>query len=282
MNLLLKLRENSKLTESEQKIADYVIQNYDVIKNYTCCDLAKVTFSSPAGITRLCKKIGIKGYKEFRIKLAEEVSILNNNQIDIDKSIDITKEDNVKSIIHKLNRISIDTLNETKLLQDEENILKITKLLQDAKSIHFYGQGASYMVALDAMYKFMRVGKSTTAHNMTDFQYVQAKNSTKDDVAVIISYSGETQEMIDIANILIENRVKIVSITKNRKNTIAKLSDFNLFVTSKEKLERSSAIYSRISMLNVIDIIYFTYFNATYDVSKKMIENNKISKKKNK
>lgn len=278
MSVLLKLREARNLTDSEQKISEYLLQNYKDISKYDAKLLAKKGYTSIAGVTRFCKKIGFKGFTDFKIKLIEESAIISNNDISLFDDIDISKDDTIQSIITKLNKISVDTLNETKILQDVDSIQKIVEELKKVEVIDFYGMGASHIVALDANYKFMRAGKITNVYALADHQYVQAKNSNKNHIAVIFSYSGETPEMINIAKVLVKNNVKIIAITKNSDNPISKLADYNIYVASKEKLERSSAVYSRLSMLNVIDILFFSYFSSTYDESMSNINNNRVKK----
>lgn len=126
----------------------------------------------------------------------------------------------------------------------------------------------------------MRVGKVTTAFEATDRQYVQACNSDDNHLAILISYSGMTKEIIKIAEILNKKGIETVSITKYTENTVANLCKYNLYVTSKESLKRSAAIYSRISMLNMIDVLYLKFSNDNYEEVKKKIIENSIEKEK--
>lgn len=279
MSLLIKIRESKNFTESENVVAKYIFDNYKKISKMTVETISKETFTSIACVTRMCKKLGLKGFNEFKLKLIEEIANLEKegfsfSNVDIDKNID------TKKIIDKLNALSIASLKETKLLQNVEIIETISKLIKKKLVIDFYGMGASYIVCIDAQYKFLRVGKVTTAFEATDRQYVQACNSDNNHLAILISYSGQTKEIIKIAEVLAKKGIETVSITKYVDNKVANLCKYNLYVTSRESLKRSAAIYSRISMLNMIDVLYLKYSNDNYeDVSKKVVENS-IEKEK--
>lgn len=279
MSLLIKIRESKNFTESENVVAKYIFDNYKKISKMTVEIISKETFTSIACVTRMCKKLGLKGFNEFKLKLIEEIANLEKegfsfSNVDIDKNID------TKKIIDKLNALSIASLKETKLLQNVEIIETISKLIKKKLVIDFYGMGASYIVCIDAQYKFLRVGKVTTAFEATDRQYVQACNSDNNHLAILISYSGQTKEIIKIAEVLAKKGIETVSITKYVDNKVANLCKYNLYVTSRESLKRSAAIYSRISMLNMIDVLYLKYSNDNYeDVSKKVVENS-IEKEK--
>ena len=278
MSLILKLREAKNLTPNEVAAAHYITMNSLEVTKMSCTDLAKKTYTSPATITRLCKKIGVKGYPEFKVILASEINFFSKNSLQINENREIDKKDSINEIINKISSLSIDSLKETRLLLDEKTVESVIQKIDKAKIIDFYGVGASHFVSLDANYKFMRVGKITATYALYDQQYVQAQNSNENHLAVIFSYSGETKEIINISKILAENKTQIISITKNSDNTLEKIADESLYVTAKETLYRSAAIYSRISMLNIIDILYTAYSNLNYEKTLKALGKTRISK----
>ncbi len=277
MSILIKLRENKGFSNNEKIVAKYLIKNYRNIKNIDGRKIAKETFTSLSSVTRMCKRLGFKGFNELKLLLIEEVSVLENEKLSFENS-DVEKNYSTKMIIEKLNKLSMEALKETKLLQDTEMIDKVVNLINKKSIIDFYGIGASHIVCLDAEYKFMRVGKLTNAYKSFDQQYIQALNSGKENLAIIVSYSGMTKEMVEIADILKAKDIDTVSITRYSDNKVAKRCKYNIYVTSKEALKRSAAIYSRMSMLNVIDVIYFKYFNVNYDEAFDKIVKTKIKK----
>lgn len=277
MSLLIKLRENKNFTSNEQLVAKYIMNNYKKIKELNAENIAKKTFTSLATVTRLCKKIGLKGYLEFKMLLIEEIANLEKDNF-IFENGDIDKNNDTQMIIEKLNKLSISSLKESKLLQNPQDIEEAVNLINEKEVIDFYGNGASHIVGLDAQYKFMRIGKLTNAFNSWDKQYIQAINSNSKHLAIIISYSGKTKEMLEIADILAEKGVKTISITNYSNNPLTQKCSLNLFVSSKEALKRSAAIYSRISMLNLIDVIYLKYSNMNYNYVLKKIKETEIKK----
>ena len=52
--------------DSEKKIAKYIINNYDKVGDMTVGQLANVSGSSEASVSRFCKKIGVKGFHHLR------------------------------------------------------------------------------------------------------------------------------------------------------------------------------------------------------------------------
>ncbi|WP_231723301.1 MurR/RpiR family transcriptional regulator [Caviibacter abscessus] len=141
MSILIKIRETKKFTENELCVAKYIMENYKNIKNISITDISSKTFTSISTVTRMCKKIGLSGFSELKIKLIEEIANLNSKNINVEKT-DIDRTNDTKIIIEKLNKLSIDSLKETKLLQDAEIIDEVVNLINKKTIIDFYGMGS--------------------------------------------------------------------------------------------------------------------------------------------
>lgn len=73
MTVLEKLEAMQDFTYVEQKIAIYILQNKDEIGDMTISELAAFTYTSNAAIVRMCRKMEMKGYKEFRVQLVRDI-----------------------------------------------------------------------------------------------------------------------------------------------------------------------------------------------------------------
>lgn len=280
MSLINTIRQNIDLTPTERTVGEYILNNLSLVPRMSGAQLARETFTSQAAISRFCKKIGVASYSELKLQLAVELSVVEQNRQNIEQSNEISGEDTIAEVVNKLNTMSIETLRETQQLQSPALLAAILDRMKKAAVLDFYGSGASHFVALDANYKFMRVQKQSTAFALQDQQVVQAKNSGEDHLAFIFSYSGETGEMLRLAEILSQNKTPIVSVTKNSANSLTLLATHSLFVSDRETLYRSAAIYSRMSMLHIVDILYSIYINLDYEGTLATLAKNLIPKDK--
>ena len=55
------------LTNSESKIAKYVLDNFNETLNYNVSELADKAGVSDASVVRFCKSLGYKGFQDFKI-----------------------------------------------------------------------------------------------------------------------------------------------------------------------------------------------------------------------
>ena len=273
MSVLIKLRDYRNLSGAENQVREYILKYPKKVLEYTVYELAKESFTSPATVVRLCKKIDIKGFARLKVLLAEETKYFQDMKLNLLDTTTIEKNDSPHAIIEKITNIAVKTIEETRVLVNEKQFMQVARLLQKAVIVDFYGVGASSPVAIDAQYKFMRIGKNVITYQLYDRQYVQAVNSDASHVGIIISYSGETKEMLKIAGILQKNGTPVTSSGENSLNRIA---DYNLFVTAKETVFRSGAMASRTAQLYIIDILYALYCSLDYDESIKKIQQTRI------
>ncbi|HSH35087.1 MurR/RpiR family transcriptional regulator [Schnuerera sp.] len=279
-SVIVRLREYyNQASPTEKSIIEYILEHPKEASGITIYELAEKTFTSPASIVRMCKKNGFGGYKDFTKALIYELAIRDNNKSEEKK--EIVESDNIEGIIEKVTYKNIVSLEDTKNIIDSEVIEKCIDLLKTCENICIFGIGSSLIVAKDAQQKFMRLNRYCTVSEDWHLQLLTARNMSSKDIGIIISYSGQTMEMIECAKAMKENNVKIISITKYGISPIVDLCDYNIFVAANESTLRSGAMSSRMSQLNVIDILYTGYASTQYEKSLELITKTHIRKGKN-
>lgn len=262
------------MSPSERKVAEYIVSNPKKISELSIKELAERSNGSQAAVVRLCKRLHYGGYKDLRILIAKEVVNIKDEE---DMYTDIKPGDHISKIIKNIcynNRKSIDNALE---FLSEQAVKDAVNAIVKAKRIDFYGVGASYIIALDAFQKFVRINKNVMATADPHMQAQIASNLKKGDVAVAISYSGETRDTYESIKIAKAAGATTIGITKFGYNSISNICDINLFVLAPEVTFRSGATSSRIAQLNVIDILYVSVASCMFKDIKQYLENTRIS-----
>lgn len=268
---------NNEATEVEKPVIRYILDNTREVISLDIHTLAKLGYCSAATIVRICKKNGIKGYKELKVALMND---LNFNDNLIKESINNKKVSGAPTIVNEIFNENIKAINNTYNLIDYVVVDEVIKLMKKAKAIRLFAIGASFLVAKDLQQKLERINKVSVLYEDTHMQIVNSNNSTQDDLAIIISYSGETKELNDMAKTIKSNGCKIVSITQYSNNKLMGMADYNLFVPKIEKPLRIGAGSSRISQLSVIDYLYHLYLEIEdKKYMEKIIQTNKLLEK---
>lgn len=264
---MLKYKED--LSMAERAVLDYLIENKAVLKDFNVEKIAEAAYTSPASVVRMCKKLGYKGFKDFKIDF-----ILSNAKVEIPESkeyndVILSKDDHFgKSAIENNIRI----LEETLKIHDPLALRKAAESIMSARRVLIFGKGSSYLVCKDLEMKLRRISKFAIAQGESHEQLVDASFLGKNDTVIFISNSGKTKEIVSAALLAKEKKATIISIVKLGTSLLAELSDIILYTTSLEGEFRSAAMTSRISQFCVIDALYSNCAYLDIDKSVKMLE----------
>ena len=264
MSSIFRIREGfPTYTDTEKRLADYILEHKEEVVNYSAQILGEKVNTSAAAVVRFAKKLGFKGYTALKVELAKDQTI---DQVDFD---DIIKtEDTVSVMVKKANAMNLKTIEQTYKLINTDVLEEVIDRLIEADTIYLFGVGGSGIVCDDLLNKLIRINKRAIFNKDPHIQLAGAAHITSKDVAVGVSYSGNTKEI----NIAMSHAEKMgaytVGITQMSKSRMSKICDALLHVPSEEKELRLGAIQSRNSSLVITDLLYYGITKADIDHSK--------------
>jgi len=277
MNVLQYIKQNyDSFTDSEKLIADYLLETKESILTMSAKEIASITKTSAPTVVRFAKKMGFNSLNEMKLQLS--ISLDKMDQASKFQFLD--SDLGTKNIIHTIKNSIDSIMQQTVNLLDEEELDKAIELLINAKNIYIFSVGVSALVGQDFYYKLSRINKRCISHLDTHLQITSSILMQPGDVAIAISYSGETKEVIKCAENAKKRKIPVIAITKTSiTNKIAELSDVVLRVPAVEKSLREGAISSRISQLSIIDMLFIGMArNNIKEVEEKLIETRKAVK----
>lgn len=276
-NVLVRLQEyKGKVSGAEKGVVTYLLANPEEASSLSIHELAEKSYSSSSTIIRLCRKLGFKGYRDFTKSLVHELALRQSTYEEWKK--EITTGDTLQEIVDKVTYKNMVSLEDTRKLIDLTDLQKCVHLLLNAKTICIFGMGSSLLVAKDACLKFLRINKSCIVYEDWHAQLLQAKNMDERDVAIAISYSGMTQEVLRCVESAKEKGAPVIAVTRFEENPLRTLADYTLSVAATEFILRSGAMSSRIGQLNIIDILYTAYAHKEYELNVKQFKRTHIDK----
>ncbi|AOZ93040.1 MurR/RpiR family transcriptional regulator [Paenibacillus crassostreae] len=249
--------ELSKLSPLEHKLAQHILAAPSEVVHMGITDLAEQCAVSPATITRFCKVFHFKGFPDFKVHLASEIAQVGSKGESHSSAYqDIVAGNPLSLIVEAMQANHISSIRDTTSLLDLTKLNKVVDLLCGAHRIDLYGMATSSIIAQDFYQKLIRIGVNCTAFSDSHMQITSASTLSQSDVALAISYSGETPETIDALTCAGNNGATTISITSYGSNTLASLADLPLFSSSLEHGMRRGDMASRISQLHIIDILF--------------------------
>ncbi|MDQ0857167.1 MurR/RpiR family transcriptional regulator [Bacillus sp. V2I10] len=252
--LLNFIESSTDHTNSEIVIAEYILRHVDRIPGMSIYQLAEACHTSPATITRFCKKFENISFKELK-EYARTYIEFNDSEVDYTEVEETLNEDMLLTYFSDVQK----SLQETSELINSKEILEIVKRIHQAKKVSFFGVTFSHVIARNAQFKFMRLGKYSTAYSNHENQIADAESLTGADVAVVISFSGETRFIVRLVKTLREKGIPIVAITGNEESFLAKHAADMIRVSNRKVTTYKSPIIEELSMMSVVNSVYMIY-----------------------
>lgn len=253
--------EYDNLTKREKKLADYILQSYDLAAAMTTAELSERAGVVKSVIVRFCKSLGFSGYTEFRLALSRELA--RNEQFNFTPYIE--RDDTESEILDKIFAANVKTLHDTAAGLDREVLKKAVAALSDADRIYIYGIGTSAGIVCDFQYRLMQLG--FTAFCFTDIanMKVSTMNVRANDAAIGISNSGRTVATVESLKLAKESGAKTICVTSYPNSEIVRASDYPIVIKTDEIQYPAEAISARIAHISVLDSIAIALSAKHYD-----------------
>lgn len=235
----------------EKKIADFIIENKAKVSSMTIAHVAKQLDIAESSIVRFSKTLGYSGFTELKLNLlrhsdTEKPSIYE----------DIELNDDIATVTRKVFNGNINALQNTLNMLDYNKIKDAIHAIDQSQKIIFYGLGSSSTIANDFYYRFMRINLPAQAITDPHIGYVSASLMHENCVAIAISHTGRTKEIVDILKMAKNRNATTICVTSSLKSPLTEHADIVLCISSKEIQSDNEAIASRIAHITLLDSIY--------------------------
>lgn len=264
------------LTPMEKKTAMYILKNPNETVNMSVQKLAELAEVSEATIVRLSRTLNCRGFQDLKLKIAADLSYSPTDS-ETDTYQEIKSEGTVSDLVQSISHNNIKSIQDTLLVLSVEAVEQAIHILRGARKIALFGIGASAVIAEDFQQKLMRINRWCESGYSFNAQATIAANLNRDDVALGISYSGQTKDTIRSLEIAKENGARLISLTKFGSNPVASLADICLHTSSLEKSIRTGAMASRMAQLNIIDILYVGIASGNIEENIQLLERTRLA-----
>ena len=198
-----------EMGKTEKRIADWIITNHREIIPLSIVELAELCNCSEASITRFSKKLGLSGYQELKISIATE-----SGQTEVNTNI--TASDTPLEIYEKICNDIYLSFEKTKKVLNSTSLKIACEKICSSNKIIVLGLGNSASVAIDASHKFLRAGLNAVAYSDNHMQVIAASHLSPGDVAIGISHSGSSKDIVEAIKLAKEHGATTISITNSR------------------------------------------------------------------
>ncbi len=250
--LLLRMKAmRDSLGQAERKVVDYILENPEKVIYLSVAGLAESSGVSDATVVRACRKLGLSGYQDFKVTLAQDIVTPMQSIHE-----EISEDDSASTIVDKVFQGTMQALTLTHDSLQVDSLLKAVDCITSARRVVILGMGSSHSVAVDLQHKLLRLGIDAVAFTDSHMQTITASLLTKEDVVFAISHSGSSKDVVDNTKLAKSNGATTISLTSIGSSPLSKITDIQIYTASKETQYRIVALSSRIAQEVIIDALY--------------------------
>ncbi|THK39142.1 MurR/RpiR family transcriptional regulator [Ensifer sp. MPMI2T] len=241
--------EKGRLSQSENRIADILLNDFEFAVNASIIELAGKADVSPPTVTRFCRRLGCESFSDFKVQLARTAYIgmrylkpepKSQEPADVAQDI-ITKAQNALFLLHR--SLDLSAIEET------------AERLAKAEMIYAFGSGGnSSMIASELQNRLFRLGLRITSSSDHSMQLMMAAAAKPKDVLIGSSFSGRNAELVRAFTLAREARVPTIALTQSG-SPVALAADITVPVDLPEGNNIYRPTSTRIAYVALLDII---------------------------
>lgn len=268
MNLINELQNKKDFSPNEKDLADFILQNSEDVLTMSIRELSEKSFFATSTILRLCKKLGLSGFKEFKIQFSRDLTADYQKIMKVDANTPFSSQDSMIVISRKIAELSKDTIDLTQQLLTDQLLKNAVSLIMNAKRIFAFGVSDSFIKLTDFQLKMLKIGKFVHLVQTQPDQVFLAAHGTQKDVAIVVSYSGTTAEIENIAKIIHKKKIPMIFITSHADCYVASIAKYVIPLPKEENAQTSiSSFASQISIAYTLNVLYSCIFRMNYEES---------------
>lgn len=229
-------------TKSEHKIYDYILSHPDKVLYHSLTELSEYSKVAEATVLRFFRKLGFKGFQDFKFLFAQEVPQANHAPQD-------------ESFVHRIRYNIVQAIEDSSEVVDLGTLEKCIKAIDASQDVVIFGIGSSGIAGLDMQNRLMRIGKHVNAITDSHFQIMRASSLNENSVVIAISLTGSTKDIVDAVKLAKEKKATVIALTNYVKSPLTKYADHVLLSSAKESPLDSGSLVSKIAQLYLIDLI---------------------------
>lgn len=256
------------MTPVEQKIAAVILHQPMQVTEWTITNLAAQAQVSQASISRFCHNLKLAGFHALKIELAKIVGVNSN--------LEKNEPTSVTNFLTQVSQGKSAEIQQTLANFANEQINQVLERLLNCRILQVAGQGNTFPVAADAVYRFNQLGIMAITSAISETALAQTLNLTDQDVLLVISNSGESKQILKQEKIAKQRGLTIIAITNRNDSPISLAADFRLKTAARPPLLQSTYYYSRLAAMTVIEALFLLMIAKQTARSKKIKQHEEL------
>jgi len=238
------------LSRSERLVANVVLNAPGNVPHKTLAALSSEAQVSEPTVLRFCRSLGLTGFAEFKIELAQALAAGGAAYVHRHIGFD----DDLKTVCDKVVDTSVNAILGLRRALNEAVLREAVERIRAANRLGLFATGLANTVASDAQQKFMRLDITCQALHDGHLQTMSAATLSSGDVALVISYNGRIKDIVRAAKIAQESGAYVIALTRSG-SPLAKLSNLLIAIDTPEDTFLYAPMATRLAHFAMVELL---------------------------
>lgn len=241
------------LTNSEKKVADYVLGHRIDVQYMSISELAEECEVADATISRFCRRLGLPGYNAFKLELARASMAARTG---LQRAPASPAGDGFSALCKQVLGENISALEQTFRLVDPDQLMRAVELIERSRRVVCMGQGGSMVLAQEAWTLFSMVSSKFVYVPDSHLQINTLAVMEADEAVLYFSYSGSTRDLQDALEVARARRVPMILVSRFPKSPGGQQADVVLQCGVNESPLQPGSVSARMAQLLILDLLF--------------------------
>jgi DNA-binding MurR/RpiR family transcriptional regulator len=252
---LLKIRsERDQMSAIERRIADFLLENAHLLRDYSSQQLADALNISQSSVVKFSQKLGFKGYPDLKFSIGEAVARDNGNG-NSGGAARLQRSKRV-GVAETLWQSKSHAEEETRAINGQETFEAVADALENAHRVFVFGLGEDGVTAQGFAAKLASLGMTVIPHVDLALMTGAVGMASSKDVLVIVSEHGKQSALGHICRQFRDRHCKVISITRNSGNALRVHADVSLLISAHDDKPHIAMLMYQSALQHVLDLVY--------------------------
>jgi len=243
-----------QLSASERKLADFILDNSNLLRDYSSQQLADAVGISQSSVVKFCQKLGYKGYPDLKLAITEAVVTATTLQREAPENN--AELSGLAQLAEQLQQSLWQGLRGLLTINPESRLQQAAKLLQQARQILLAGSAHSAVVAADMQSRLLELGKLALFHSDPAVSLQLARTLPEGSIVLLISDSGENADLLRLEKYAKRRQLQIISLTRFQTSAQSAGADVTLFTLDTETDEHLARLVTQQAQQHLCHLLY--------------------------
>jgi DNA-binding MurR/RpiR family transcriptional regulator len=251
--LLIIRSERGQMSAIERRIADFVLDNAHLLRDYSSQQLANALGISQSSVVKFSQKLGFKGYPDLKYSIGEAVARGGEG---VEPESAVLSGDAQEAAARTLWQAKSRAEEETRLLNPPDRLDALASMVAEAEKTFVVGIGEDSVMARAFAMRLSLLGFLAIHHFDPVLVPAEVSSSRRDDLLVLFAERGEAATLSRLARLFRTRGGKVVSVTRHTANALRAHADLALLVSAHDEARHVEPLLYQAALQQLLDLVF--------------------------